>query len=161
MNTKKILLMIGVAMTLTLAMVLAGCGSGSDEEATAAGSGADISSVEVDLGDSELYSEADREAAVEIIKEEFSKWDGCKLNDIRYAGDECNSKDNIKWMNELAEGQDIEPGFTECIEFLSDFHSPVKPEEPTAWEPDTDYTDYQWWLARKDDNEWVLMTNGY
>ncbi len=158
---KKLFMMaaiVGVAMALALAMT--GCGSAEDEAATE-GTGADISSVEIDLGDSTIYSEEDRSAAAEVVKTEFSKWDGCKLYNIRYAGDDASTDENLKWMNELAEGQDKDAAYTECIEFLSDFHSPVESEEPTAWELDTDYNDYQWWLAREDGGEWILMTNGY
>ena len=45
------------------------------------------------------------------------------------------------------------------IEFLTDFHSPV--EGGGAWEPDTEYTDYQWWLAREADGGWELLSWGY
>ena len=30
-----------------------------------------------------------------------------------------------------------------------------------AWEPDTEYTDYQWWLARTQDGGWQLLSWGY
>jgi D-alanyl-D-alanine carboxypeptidase len=62
-------------------------------------------------------------------------------------------------MNELKEGQN----YTQCIEFITDFHSPVEDEEvkDTAWEKDKEYTDYQWWLARTDGGEWELLTWGY
>ena len=113
----------------------------------------------VDYGTSELYSQEEMDAAITEFKKEFEKWKGCELHSVRYAGDECNSEDNIKWANELKEGSD----FTQCIEFLTDFHSPVEEEqlEGTAWEPDTEYTDYQWWLARKDGGAWELVSWGY
>ena len=44
-------------------------------------------------------------------------------------------------------------------EFLSDFHSPVEGGGP--WEADTEYTDWQWWLARTDVGGWELLTWGY
>lgn len=158
---KKVFMMaaiLGVALALALAMT--GCGSAGDE-GTAEGAGADIASAEIDLGDSTLYSEEDRSAAAEVVKTEFSKWDGCKLYNIRYAGDDASTEENLKWMNELAEGEENAPEYTEVIEFLTDFHSPVEESEPTAWNLDSDYTDYQWWLAREEGGDWVLMTNGY
>ena len=77
----------------------------------------------------------------------------------KYAGDECNSEENLKWLNSLGDGGD----YTQCIEFLTDFHSPVLEEqlEGTAWEPDHEYADYQWWLARKDGGDWELVSWGY
>ena len=108
---------------------------------------------DVEYGLSDLYTQADMDSAIDKIIEEFDTWDGCVMYDIKYAGDECNTEDNIAWMNQL--GDD----YTQCIEFISDFHSPV--EAYGAWEADTDYNDYQWWLARTDNGEWNLMTWGY
>lgn len=30
-----------------------------------------------------------------------------------------------------------------------------------AWEPDQEYTDYQWWLARAEDGDWEIVSWGY
>lgn len=108
--------------------------------------------------DSELYTLEEMDDAVDIIMEEFDDWTGCEMNGITYAGDECNSEENIERMNELAEEED----YIECIEFLTDFHSSEDEEdlEDLSLEPDTDYTDYQWWLARTEDGEWELVTWG-
>ena len=48
-------------------------------------------------------------------------------------------------------------------QFNSDFHSPVKEEDlaGTAWEPDQEYKDYQWTLAREEGSPWELVTWGY
>ena len=32
---------------------------------------------------------------------------------------------------------------------------------PYAWEPDTEYTDYQWWLALTEKGEWEIVSFGY
>ena len=108
----------------------------------------------IDLGSSDLYTAEQMEDAVYEIKSEFATWDGCALHSIRYAGDECNSEENIQWMNDLGDGQKYE----QCIEFLADFHSPV--EGGGAWEPDKEYTDYQFWLGLTEDG-WDLLTFGY
>ena len=52
-------------------------------------------------------------------------------------------------------GQELRSG----NRIFSDFHSPV--EAGGAWEPDTEYTDWQWWLARSDGGKWKLLTWGY
>lgn len=71
---------------------------------------------------------------------------------------ECNA-DNIVWMNDLRAPDDMQETFTECIAFTSEFHSPKK--GGGAWNADTEYTGWKWWLARSDGGEWKLMTWGY
>ena len=109
----------------------------------------------IDYGRSEIYSQAEMDSAIALIMKEFSTWTGCEMHSIRYAGDEANSEENIRWMNMLEEGEN----FTQCIEFISDFHSPVN--GGGAWNPDDEYYDWQWWLARTEGGEWQLMTSGY
>ena len=50
--------------------------------------------------------------------------------------------------------------YTECAEFLGSFHSP-KEDGEYAWEPDTEYEDYQWWLAKNKDGGWDIVSFGY
>ena len=106
-------------------------------------------------GESDIYTPADMDAAVARIEETFAGWEGCEMHGIAYAGDECASAENLEWLNGLGEGGN----YAECIEFLSDFHSPV--EGGGAWEADTEYTDWQWWLARAEGGEWELVSWGY
>ena len=112
--------------------------------------------VTIDYGKSDIYSRSDMDAAIELIENKFATWEECELHCIRYTSDDCNSESNIAWMNDLG-GENAE--FTQCIEFVSDFHSPQK--NAGAWNPDSEYTDWQWWLARTDNGNWNLMTWGY
>ena len=114
------------------------------------------SEVKYDYGDSKLYSKDELKEAAVQVKCEFASWEGCELHSLRYAGDDCNTDENIKWMNELDPGND----YTQVVEFLADFHSPVKAGDD-AWEADKEYTDYQFWLARNKDGGWQLLTWGY
>ena len=117
------------------------------------------SDVRIDYGDSTFYSQEDMNAAIEQIKKEFRGWSGCKLHSIAYSSDdECNSE-NIKWMNELAEANDMSEEFEQCIMFKSDFHSPKN--GGGGWNSDYEYTGWQWWLARSKNGSWKLMTYGY
>ena len=102
----------------------------------------------------ELYEQADMEAAIILINAEFSQWKGCEMNSLTYAGDEADTEENRAWLSDL-NGKD----YTHVMEFLSSFHSPV--EGGGAWEADTDYNDYQWWLARTENGSWELVTWGY
>ena len=101
-------------------------------------------------------SSDDRQAAVQA-KCSFASYAGCELHSLRYAGDECNTEEILAWMNQLDEGKD----YVQVAEFISDFHSPVQPDEDTAWEPDTEYTEWEWRLARTADGGWQLLAWGY
>lgn len=132
---------------ILIALGLAACGGSVSEAA---------SEVDIDYGESDLYSKADMDAAIALIQDEFNTWEGCELHSIRYISDECNSAENIAWMNDLGyAGTEV----TQCIEFESDFHSPKN--GGGGWEPDMEYMNWQWWLARTDDGEWNLITWGY
>ena len=118
--------------------------------------------VTVDYGTSALYSEEELKEAAVQIKCQFASWAGCELHSLRYAGDECNSEENLKWMNELGQPEDGKK-YVQCVDFLMDFHSPTEDAylRDTAWEPDLEYTDYHWWLARTEDGGWDVLSSGY
>lgn len=103
-----------------------------------------VSDAKINYGSSSIYSEEDMNAAIELIKEEFSTWEGCELHDIFYSSDDEVNEENIAWMNELAKGQNLSPDFTQCIMFKSNFHSPKN--GGGAWNADEEYTDWQWCL---------------
>lgn len=113
----------------------------------------------VTYGESDIYSEEEMNAAICEIDLKFSR-DGfkhCDLHSVAYAGDECNSRENIQWLRELG-GKN----YTQCIEFVSDFRSPrFSFLSDGAWNVNEEYTDWQWWLARTDGGSWELLTWGY
>ena len=108
-----------IAVLTVLALLLAGCGGKKD--------------VTVDYGSSALYTQEDMDAAIKLIRAEFDTWKGCELHSIRYAGDECFTEENLRWMDEHV---DDRPGFAQCIEFLSDFHSPKTAAQAGAFNVD-------------------------
>ena len=118
-------------------------------------SGKVMPEVSYDYGDSKLYTEEELKEAAIQVKCEFATFAGCELHSLRYAGDECNTKENLDWLNSLSEGRK----FVQVAEFLTDFHSPV--EGGGAWEPDKEMKDWQWWLAREEGQGWLLVSNGY
>ena len=111
--------------------------------------------VKAGYGESAVYTDAELADAAAAVEAAFASFEGCELHSLRYAGDESCTEENLKWMNEL----NPDGNFTEVAEFLTDFHSPV--EQSGAWEADTEYTDYQWWLARSADGGWEVLTWGY
>ena len=123
--------------------------------------------VKVVLSGSSIYTEDELYDATLLIREKFASFAGdCELHSIRYAGDDANNEENLEWLNSLREArsnippEDVGKQYVQVAEFLSDFHSPVE-EGPYTWELDTEYRDYQWWLARLDDGPWEIVSWGY
>jgi len=115
------------------------------------------SELQIDYGTSELYTLEELEEAAIQVKCKFGSFDGCELHSLRYAGDECNTEENIKWLNSIDEGNN----YIQVVEFLTDFHSPKNPVPLSAFDPDYEYTNYTWWLARTEGGGWQLLTWGY
>lgn len=138
---------LAAALALVCVFLLAGCGAKSAPE------------VKIDYGSSAIYSREDMDAAIAVIRELFGTWEGCELHSIVYGSDEACSAENLAWMNALETANDAKETFTECIMFKSDFHSPKN--GGGAWNPDQEYTDWSWWLARSEGGPWKLMTFGY
>ncbi len=111
--------------------------------------------VTVDYGTSALYTQEELDAAIVQVKCKFASWAGCELHSLRYGGDAANDPANLEWLNSLEGGGK----YTQAMAFLMDFHSPK--EAYGAWEADEEYRDYQWWLARKEDGGWDVVTWGY
>ena len=118
-------------------------------------SGTKAPAVTIDLGSSEIYTEEVLMEAVVQIKCQFATWEGCELHSIRYAGDENCTGENLKWLNGISK----DGKYTSVAKFLMDFHTPK--EQVGAWEADTEYTDYEWWLARSEESGWEIVTQGY
>lgn len=112
--------------------------------------------VEIDLGNSELYSKDNLDAAVLQIKCRFASLDGCELHSIRYAGDSAVTDEKLAEINK----KNPDGKFTQIAGFLMDFHTPKNTGEASL-EPDREYTDYQWWLARTADGGWEIVDFGY
>lgn len=144
---KKALAMV---LALAFAFALVGCSGSSDSQESA---------YEVDYGTSSLYTQEDMDAAIGAIMTEFNSWEGCTMKRI-YFTDDAACEEALTYLNDLA--KDGVSDYDAAIVFKSVFHSPSEElAEGTAWEPDTDYTDYEWYLARKGGGDWQLLTMGY
>ncbi len=106
----------------------------------------------IDLYGSEMYTEEDLQAAVDIILAEFNTWEGCELHTLGYTSDE-ESMDWLDYANSTDKGT-----FDEVVMFDSSFRSPK--EQYGAWQADEEYT-YSWTLARAEKGEWQLLTYGW
>ena len=110
--------------------------------------------VAIDLSGSEVYTVGELTDAMLAIKCKFAAWADCELHAIRYAGDEAASDEKLAWLNSLEEGTEYE----QAAEFLMDFHAGL--DAPDGFEPNKDYTDYAWWLARSADGDWEIVSVG-
>lgn len=149
---KRILSVLLIAILVCSA---SGCGNCRSTDYAAG----DVSDVQIDYGDSEMYTTEDMDAAIYMIKEKFRDFRGCTLHRVYYVSDaECNDA-NVQWLNELEEANDAKAHFTQCILFESDFHTGKRNDD--GFTEDTDYTHWHWWLGRSDGGDWKLMTWGY
>ena len=107
----------------------------------------------IDYGTSDIYSRQDMTEAIDLIKEEFNSWDGCKLYSINYTDDDLCQRE-LEYCNTLAE-----EGITydECIVFRMQFRSPIF--GGGGWNENFRY-DWSWYLARTKGGEWELLTWG-
>ncbi len=106
--------LLAVSLTIMILGTLGGCGKQDTQEPP---------KVEIDYGNSELYTQEDMDAAIQVIEAEFATWEGCELHSLAYGGDAACSDENIEWLNGLEMKEQTEP-FTQCILFSSSFHSP-------------------------------------
>ena len=138
---------ISILLSICLILSLAACSSSPSDQAEPA--------FDVDYGSSSLYSLKELEEAVRLIEDQIAKFPGCELRTVRYAGDESSREENVQWLNSLADGG----SYTQAAEFLSSFHTAA--QGTGAFEPDTDYENYEWWLARTAEGGWKLLSWGY
>ncbi len=108
-----------------------------------------------DYGDSDIFTEEELKEAFIKVKCLFASWEGCTLSNIRYAGDEYSDQEKLDWLNTLEGGG----SYTKAVLLLTDFKTPK--EGFGTLKPDSDYMDYQWWLAINEDGEIDLVTFGY
>ncbi|MBP9988448.1 MAG: hypothetical protein KBT46_03020, partial [Ruminococcus sp.] len=103
--------------------------------------------VNVDLGTSQIYSEEDRQSAIDIVKKEFTKFTGCKLFKLSYAGDEDSLKE-----------KDYNENYDEAIVIDSEFLSPFF--GGGSFNSHEIYT-WHFILMRSNGGEWEILTYGY
>ncbi len=133
---------ICILLTIIIAVSLFGCAKTS--------AASRIADVNIDIGESEMFTEDDRNEAVKLILNEVGSWESVeKVYALRYAGDEASKEEN---------GYD---GHDEVMVFLCDLHSVKSASKAGGFNTDTDYTDWNWILGKNADGQWELLTWGY
>lgn len=130
---------LSLLLSVLLLLALAGCG----------GSVKDAQTKEVP---SELYTQKDIDAAIGVIKKEFSRnWKGCTLTEIYYAGDDV-SQEHAEWAERN--------GTDEVIVLTSSFDVDESGASPTL-NPGQTYTRWMWILVRSNGGKWQHVDHGY
>ena len=118
---KKVVSLL-LALIMMSALALAGCQkteqAQTDSQSTTAAQQASATEITAKVsgnyGSSQQLTDEDLSAAVKVIQEEVGMWEGVSLANIRYAGDEVATKENLARMNELGNDK----GYTQVCEFL-------------------------------------------
>ncbi|MGL4484147.1 MAG: hypothetical protein ACRCUS_04285 [Anaerovoracaceae bacterium] len=102
------------------------------------------SSINIQIAESNKFSEKEIEQAVDVVIKQFKSFNGCRLTDIWYAEDLQGDIDDIN-----------------TIILMSDFY--VFPfGSDASFEPNSTYRNWQWELKRKDRNsDFQYITSGY
>ena len=112
----------------------------------------DVSNVEINPMESEIYSNEEINSAINVIFERFKEiYNGCSLLKIEYIGDEKNDE-YIDWAERNNK--------SEVIVFISDFK--VAPNAGDGGlNPDSEYKGYSWILVRNENENWTYADCGY
>lgn len=106
---------------------------------------------------SNIFSDEELGAAMGVILSKFFEWDGCELEDLKFAGDEFSTGAELEKINKDDEK------YVAVAKFLMDFHSPADKNDAkkSSLDPDAEYADYEWTLGLTDDGEWEVVDMGY
>lgn len=129
---------VSVLVILALLFSFSACGKVSDAETR-----------EVP---SEMYTQADIDSAIKVIKREFLFWNDCTLLEIYYAGDEMTEE-----CQEWAERYDAD----EAIVLMSSFYVSEKADGGTGLNPGMTYDWWNWILVRTDGGKWKHVDHGF
>ena len=128
---------IAILLLFACLMSFPSCGSGS---------------VKIVDRSSEIYSDEDIEAAMEVVMQAFDEsselW---YLLELSYIGDE--------WLDSYQDWADRNDA-DEVIVILSDFYISYFSDNPTM-NTGSKYEDYNWILVRNEGEEWRIVDRGY
>ncbi len=110
-------------------------------------------SVIIDYGSSQIFSEGEMEAAIHAIEENAEQWGEIEFTAFRYGGDDSSSEENLRLLNSLSKWDNT---YEQCILFRADFHTLGSVKKP--WEANREYKNYQFWLARDIIGTWNLVS---
>ena len=102
---------------------------------------------------STLYSQQDISDAIDVVKSDLKQNNsGFTLKKLYYAGDETSQS-----YQEWADRNKAD----EVLVLLSIFHTDSNGGSDKSFEPDTEYTDWNWILVRNDGGKWAIADQGF
>lgn len=114
--------------------------------------GGNVSKAKIHTVNSEMYSQEDISAAIDVIKSDFKRdWKGCTLKEIYYAGDEITI-DHGEWAGRY--------NADEVIVLLSSFYVGHFGGNGSL-NTDSTYYDWNWILVRTSGGKWQHVDHGY
>lgn len=112
-------------------------------------------SLSVDLGNSEIFTQGELEQAAQSVIKEMRNMNSVKeFYTLTYMGDE-KALESLDYCNELAGG-----GIEKCIVFESSFLT-KGPQDSNGFNPNDEYTGYQWFVGKSAIGNWKILTSGY
>jgi len=114
------------------------------------GSSGDVSNVEIQIGESEIYTEAEIRQAMDVVLESFSEFSGCEMTRLWY-DEERSLKEADDWAKQYNAKQ--------AIVLFSDFNVDENGADK-GLNPNDTYRNFNWILVR-DTGKWKLKTWGY
>lgn len=107
----------------------------------------DASHVEIRQVSSELYSQGEIDDAVEVIRREFSDWNGCRLKILYYAGDDsCAYETKVRGSAAMVLKSDFTTGNLDGNGGLNS---------------NATYSNWSWILIKDDQGNWKHIDHGY
>ena len=111
-----------------------------------------VENVKITDYSSEVYSDAEIESAIDVAIKYFKKnFDGCTLTEITYSGDD--SLDDAQDVADRNNADDV-------IVLVSTFEVDASGGDGSL-EPNSTYTDYKWFLVRRNGGKWKHVDHGY
>jgi hypothetical protein len=117
-----------------------------------ANKGGDISKVKLESSESQLYTQEDIKAVMDIVLDYFKReFKGCSLRELWY-DEGVSNRDSVGWAEQYEAD--------EAIVLLSNFDVDASGGDGSL-NPNTSYRDWQWILVRNKGGKWELKTWGY
>lgn len=112
--------------------------------------------IKIDTVESDLYTEEDIIAAIQVIIKEFDRsWTGCTLTNIAYAGDETTKAESEYFLNTLSLYE-----ADELIVLTSSFDVDETGGDGSLT-PNSTYDGWKWILVRNSGGTWKHVDHGY
>ena len=119
-----------------------------------------IENVEIDYGESELFSQEELKKAVEVVLDDYQQGSYCDVLKVEYMGDDRAEHEFNYWIVEDMERNLYDYRIDGCAVFATTFKTWERLPEPSR-EPDTVYSNWNYVVAKKADGEWFLISQGY